>query len=398
MSATATAPVKKEETAAKEKQEFKFPLPVHPLANKFPMLSGERQKAFQAKVQSAGRITDAVVIIRKGSEIGFGNTYDGPDAILDGRNRTMNGILSGIKWDDIPQRDYSLTKDGPVEEFIDRTNGVGRRHLTEQELTLAAADLSKELFNREKEALEKDKKVFSFVESALVTAPPAPASKPATEADSKKPAAKKAKAEKTVKAKRLSHEAREKAAKQLGVSVDSVKKAASIQSHPDLVDKYKAGTISLDLAAREAAARKAAESAKKNATSIVEQRKESLTYLSTTFGKTNAFVQRVVSKKIFGDESTGHKDLRAFCELKHENAIALIPLLWEGLTFKAAQEIYAGKPDASWSANDLRLLALSKGLGRDGKTVKSFTFGDVSFTVEITKTDAAASKALVTRV
>lgn len=354
------------------------PLESHELADKLPMIEGPALKQFDEQVKKDGRITHAIVIVRKGDDIGFGRKHEGPDKIIAGRNRIVVALDNGIKWDDIPKRDFDVTKDGPIEQFVLREDVTGRRHLDGPQRALIAAALSKTL-------LEQEKKV----KAAGVTA----AAGDTTDADTGK------KGDKPKDGGRKSHDARKKAAKALDVSEDAVKKANAISPYKDLVDAVQKKTMSLDAAAQEAATRRNAEKAKKKEKQLVDERKDAIQSLKETYGEKNLFVARVTSGKIFGkpnEDLKGHKDLLTFVELTTAQQKAFMPLLFEGLSLKEAQELQASKPEQDWTARELTNYAILNGLGSKAES-KKFDFDGCIVEVSLNREQTTAIKAITSK-
>ena len=354
----------------------KCPLGTHPLADMLPMLDDKQVKDFVETIEVNGKIHTPIVILRSGSPIGDSRTYTGPDSIIDGRNRVKYGMHSGIKWDDIPNRDYLLSEDGPVGQFVVREGIKGRRHLDDISRAICASNLAKE------------------IAASLKAAEPKAAPKPAAD----KPAATPGDSAEAgpVKTKRISHEAREQAAKQLGISVDAVKKATAYGKHEDLTKAVKSGKMSQDAAAAEAARRRQQDSEAKHEQRIIAKRKEALAYIKNTFGDESVFLKKVQSKKSLGDnEKNGPKALETFIELKLENQRAIIPLLIDGLTLTEAQAIFAQQPSIDATAQTLIHRAITQQLAVKESVV--FRFGDYSITVSATKDELRNLKRLVTK-
>lgn len=359
------------------------PIAAHPLANTLPMLKGEDAKAFQATIAEQG-IHTPVVIIQTGTPTGHNRNHDGEPQVLGGRNRIKFGLEQGISWADIPKRDYSLATDGTPEEFILREDINGRRHLTpDQRAQFAAKSLeaTTEAIRIEREA------------AAKAEAEKNPAAEPqpgdSAEADPKK----KAKAEKQ---ERPSHEARKKVAKEAGVSEDAVKKALAYGKYDDLVEAVNDGKLSADAAAKQASERKAAASAKKHEERLRDERKAALTYLKSTFGEDSIFTKSVVSKKIFGDEKRGHKDLALFIELKLSEQQAIIPLLVDGLTLKESFTTTETAVDETTTILDAINHHVANGLGTKKQTV-AFAIGDYTITIDVSPAEAKRIKGLITK-
>ena len=86
-------------------------LEFHPLANKYPLITGAAYDEFLASVKAAGKVRVPVVL------------YEGK--ILDGRNRYRAGTELGLK---VPTRDYAPALDGDdPEQFVENMND-DRRH------------------------------------------------------------------------------------------------------------------------------------------------------------------------------------------------------------------------------------------------------------------------------
>ncbi len=365
------------------------PYPAHPLCEQLPLIEGDRLKEFRETISSVGKVTTPVVVIKSGSDIGHGRKYDGPDAILDGRHRIINALDLGIKWEEIPVRLYSFDNDDTPESLALR-EVKGRRHIIDNiQRALLAANFAKGItaaITAEQEAAAEAKKAAKEAKKAAAaggTVEP----EPEPEAQPEEP-----------KGKRASHIAREQAAKEAGVSVDSVKKALSIQKHPDLVKAVENKKMSLEAANTEASRRRDVEKAQKNAEKIEGQRKGSIMLLKNTFGQNNAFVKRVVSGKIFGkptEDPKGHKDLLTFCELSVEQQRALIPLLYNAISFKDAQAVMSEKPDDTWSVRDVINHCIANGLD---KASTDFDFGGEIVSITIDKSRAKEIKTLISKV
>lgn len=364
------------------------PYPAHPLCEQLPLIEGEKLAEFRETIKSVGKVTTPVVVIKSGSDIGHGRKYEGPDAILDGRHRVINALDLGIKWEEIPVRFYSFDNDDTPESLALR-EVKGRRHIIDTiQRALLAANFAKGItaaITAEQEAAAEAKKAAKEAKKATVAA--GGTVEPEPEAQPEEP-----------KGKRASHIAREQAAKEAGVSVDSVKKAQSIQKHPDLVKAVEGKKMSLEAANTEASRRRDVEKAQKNAEKIEGQRKDSLMLLKNTFGQNNAFVKRVVSGKIFGkptEDPKGHKDLLTFCELSVEQQRALIPLLYNSISFKDAQAVMSEKPDDTWSVRDVISHVIANGFD---KASTDFDFGGEIVSITIDKSRAKEIKTLISKV
>lgn len=365
------------------------PLDAHPLADILPLLKGEPAEAFAATIREQG-IHTPVVILQTGSDIGHGRRHEGAPLILGGRNRVKFGMESGIAWDDIPKRDYDLALDGTPEEFITREDINGRRHLTPEQLAQFGAKLLKArtaAITAERKAAEE-----AQAEADKLNPPPAPV---VTEGDSAEAGpAKKSKKKGAAKEEvRASHEARQEIADQLGVPVDSVKKASAISKYPDLEQAVADGKLSMDAANKQASERRNAELAKKHATRIKEARMSSITYLKNSFGAESPFTKAVVKKDIFGDEGRGHKDLAIFIELSFEQQLALIPLLYDGLSMKDALNTYETVPTFDSTVLETINHAVSNGL-IESKTPFALEFGDYTVTITPSKPELKRLKEL----
>lgn len=359
----------------------KCPLPSHPLADELPMLDKDRAADFRKTIEVDGKVHTPIVIVRKGANIGLGRVYDGPDAIITGRQRTVQALELGIPWEDnarLPKRDFDLAADGPtIENFVLREDVHGRRHLDDPARAIIAANLAKQL----QAELEKGKKDVAAADAAASSAVKGDKPAAAKKGDNKRP----------------SHEARKQAAKTLNVSEDSVKKAQLVSKHDDLAEKLKAKKITLDAAYKQATERRDAAKAKSQAEKIQNERKDSILYLRNTFGEKSLFVGDVIKRKVFGDERHGHRDLMLFVELPLANQRAVIPLLMDRKTLKEANEVYVAKDvDQSWSVEELIHRAVVTGLGPKTDS-KTFEVGEFKVTVTTSKDNLKRLEQLVTK-
>lgn len=351
------------------------PLDAHPLADILPLLKGEPAEAFAATIREQG-IHTPVVILQTGSDIGHGRRHEGAPLILGGRNRVKFGMESGIAWDDIPKRDYDLALDGTPEEFITREDINGRRHLTPEQL----AQFGAKLLKARTAAITAERKANEEAQAELDKLNPTP-EPVATEGDSAESGPAKKKKKSAAKEEvRASHEARQEIAADLGVSEDAVKKASAVAKHEDLEKAVADGTLSLDAAYKQASDRRAADQAKKHDKRIKEARMSSITYLKNSFGAESPFTKAAVKKDIFGDEGRGHKDLAIFIELSFEQQLALIPLLYDGLSMKDALNVYETAPTFDSTVLETINHAVSNGL-IESKTPFALEFGDYTVTI-----------------
>lgn len=366
----------------------KCPLPAHPLANELPMLEPKAAAKFRETVELDGKIHTPIVIVRNGADIGLGRKYDGPDAIITGRQRTVQALEIGIPWEDdtrLPKRDFNVATDGPtIEQFVLREDVNGRRHLDPAQRAIIAANLAKVL--------------LAEIEKEQASKPSDNASDAAAVADSGVSGkTKDGKAKDQDGKKRASHEAREKAAKTLNVSVDAVKKASLVNKYNDLAEALKQKTIKLDAAYKQACERRDTEKAKAQQTKHQNERKDAILCLRNTFGEKSLFVDAVIKKKVFGDEKHGHRDLLLFNELPLANQRAVIPLLLDRKSLKEANEIYAAKDvGPEWSVEDLIHRAITGGLG--AKDEKAFSVGEFTVTVSTSKDNLKRLVQLVSKV
>lgn len=371
------------------------PLDSHPLADILPILKGEPAEAFALTIREQG-VKTPIVILQTGSAIGHGRFHEAAPLILGGRNRVKFGMESGIPWDAIPKRDYDLASDGTPEEFVTREDINGRRHLTPEQLALFGGKMLKArtaAIQAEREAAEAAQAEADKLNPPIVEV--------VTEGDSAEVGAETAPAKKSKKSKkkameevRASHEARKDIASNLGVSEDSVKKGAAVEKHKDLASAVADGSLSLDAAYKQASERKAAELAKKHDKVRKEERAANLTYLKNTFGAESPFTKAVASKKVFGDESRGHKDFAMFIELTFEQQLALIPLLYDGLTMKEALNVYETVPTFESTVLEAVNYTVANGLV-DSKTGSiSLDFGDYSVTITASKDETKRLKGL----
>lgn len=371
------------------------PLDSHPLADILPILKGEPAEAFALTIREQG-IKTPIVILQTGASIGHGRFHEAAPLILGGRNRVKFGMESGIPWDTIPKRDYDLTTDGTPEEFVTREDINGRRHLTPEQLALFGGKMLKArtaAIQAEREAAEAAQAEADKLNPPVVDEPSAPLG----EGDSAEAGADTKPAKKGKKAKtdvRASHEARKDIASNLGVSEDSVKKGAAVEKHKDLAAAVADGSLSLDAAYRQASDRKAADLAKKHDKVRKEERAANLTYLKNTFGADSPFTKAVTAKKVFGDESRGHKDFAMFTELTFEQQLALIPLLYDGLTMKQALNVYETVPTFESTVLDAVNYTVANGLVDSKTGTISLEFGDYTVTIAASKDESKRLKGL----
>lgn len=367
------------------------PLDSHPLADILPILKGEPAEAFALTIREQG-VKTPIVILQTGANIGHGRFHEAAPLILGGRNRVKFGMESGIPWETIPKRDYDLATDGTPEEFVSREDINGRRHLTPEQLALFGGKMLKArtaAIQAERDAAEAAQAKADKLNPPVVDQPRAPLG----DGDSAEagPAKKSKKSKSDVRA---SHEARKDIASNLGVSEESVKKGAAIEKHKDLAAAVADGSLSLDAAYKQASERKAADLAKKHDKRIKEERTSNLQYLKTTFGADSPFTKAVTAKKVFGDESRGHKDFAMFIELTFEQQEALIPLLYDGMTMKQALNVYETFPTFESTVLDTVNFVVANGLV-DSKTGSiSLEFGDYTVTVAASKDESRRLKGL----
>lgn len=367
------------------------PLDSHPLADILPILKGEPAEAFALTIREQG-VKTPIVILQTGANIGHGRFHEAAPLILGGRNRVKFGMESGIPWETIPKRDYDLATDGTPEEFVSREDINGRRHLTPEQLALFGGKMLKArtaAIQAERDAAEAAQAKADKLNPPVVDQPRAPLG----DGDSAEagPAKKSKKSKSDVRA---SHEARKDIASNLGVSEESVKKGAAIEKHKDLAAAVADGSLSLDAAYKQASERKAADLARKHDKRIKEERTSNLQYLKTTFGADSPFTKAVTAKKVFGDESRGHKDFAMFIELTFEQQEALIPLLYDGMTMKQALNVYETFPTFESTVLDTVNFVVANGLV-DSKTGSiSLEFGDYTVTVAASKDESRRLKGL----
>lgn len=365
------------------------PLDVHPLANLLPMIKGDAANRFKALVQEQG-VHTPIVILQTGSPVGNGRIHEGAPLILAGRNRVKHGLNCGIAWDTIPKRDYDLTVDGAIEEFTDREDVGGRRHLSPDDLAIYGGKLLK----IRTAAIDAEREAARLAQAEL-DKQSEPQPEVVTEGDSAEVGATKQAAKKKAKKteERASHEARKDIAESLDISEDAVKKGAAVAKHEDLSAAVADGTLSLDAAYKQASDRRAADQAKKHATRIKEARMSSITYLKSTFGAESPFTKSVIKKDVFGDEGRGHKDLAIFIELSFEQQMALIPLLYDGLSMKDALNVYETAPTFDSTVLETINHAVSNGL-IESKTPFALEFGDYTVTITPSKPELKRLKEL----
>lgn len=392
----------------------KAPIKVHYMAAVLPLLDGEKEAKFrQTLFTEDGKlnIEQPVVIIRDGADIGFGRKQKG-DELLDGRNRTISAINGGAEWEVIPKRDYDFTKDGTPEDYVRKHNVDGRRHLTDAIRAIYAARDAKEMARVYKERDEELAKLAPKVGDSAEGKPAAGAAG-AVEGDAGAGGETTVTETNTTTTKKgakkdsdkHSHQARNEAAAKHGVSVHAIKQATAFDKYDDLTAAVAAGKMQPHEAASEAANRRAAEAAKRHETKIATERKEILVRLKGTFGESNAFVKRVISKKIFGDEKVGHRQLKAFDALEPAAQRALIPGLFAGKDLKALQELVITKKGDittdAWTLQDLADIAIVNGLGwSKDKESKEYVveIGDFTFTVTVNDAEAKNLATLISKV
>ncbi len=304
-----------------DKVVLPFDLKAHEYADLLPLASGKSRDQLLASLSTGFDHNHPIVLI------------DG--LVLDGRNRLILGAESGLKKENFTFREFNPKTDGEDALAFVRRENLDRRHLGEGHLSLIAANIAKIIAEKLKE------KVKATSEE----------SKPPTGAEVAKPVA---------KAKVPSHIAREQAAKETGVSTDSVKKAQLIAKHPDISKQLEDQKISLDAAYQEAVRRRDAEKEKANATKIKEERKKLLATIANDLGTDHQLVKAATRGSILRE----HRELKVFGELPKAQKLSIAPLVIQNIQIKDALKVTSKAPDLKSSLDDFvnwSLVQLAKG-------------------------------------
>lgn len=298
-------------TTTEDKVVLPFGLKAHEYADLLPLASGKSRDQLLASL-SNGFDKNHPIVLTNG-------------LVLDGRNRLILGAESGLKKEDFTFREFNPTTDGEDALAFVRRENLDRRHLGEGHLSLIAANIAKLIA----EKLKKQAKVTSEE------------STPPTGAEVTKPVKSAAKVP--------SHVAREQAAKETGVSTDSVKKAQLIAKYPDIAKQLEGQKISLDAAYQEAVRRRDDEKAKKDAGKLKEERKTIIATITKELGADHQLVKAATRGSILKE----HRELKVFGELPKAQKLGIAPLVIQNIPIKDALKITSKAPDLTSTVDDL---------------------------------------------
>lgn len=307
------------------KKELPFGLKAHEYAEFLPITEGRARDLIFEDIKANG-IKKPVVLIR--------------GKVLDGRNRLLMAHEIGLKKEDIPFREFNPTLDGDPLEFVKREN-VLHRHLSEGQLSLIAANIAKEIAKQIKENkanVSEEAKVPTGNTGAKDAEGNSGTGNGESSGDS-------AEDKKSVP----SHEARKKAAKKMGVSEDSVKKASLIGKYPELKTKLEAGQISLDAAYQEACRLRDAQKEKDNAKKIKAERAEIIAAIAKQLGEDSQIVSAIKKGSILKD----HKELKAFNELDKNLKNKIAVLIIQKISVRNAVKIASDTPAGGHTVDEL---------------------------------------------
>lgn len=299
-----------------------FGLIAHEFADKLPLMEGNARNITLDSIKKDGVMKP--IVLYKGK-------------VADGRNRLILADEAGIQKESIPTREFGSdpTDGDDLLTFVLREN-LARRNLTEGHLGLLAASISKEIAASMKEKVSEEAKPDRGNGNGK-TIPETPQ-------------------------KRISHAAREEAAKVTGTSVDNVKKSQLIAQYPELAAKVESKAISLNAAYEEARRLRDAEKASKDASKRKAERAECLTAIAKDLGEDSSLLAAVKRGQLLSGPDK-HKDLLMFTELPKTEKIKLAPLIIQKMSVKDALRVSSTEPNFESTILDAINFAIVNGVG-----------------------------------
>jgi hypothetical protein len=315
----------------------------HPVAARFPMLSGDDMKEIVASMTATGFDEEQPIIL-------FNNQ------VLDGRNRLFAALEAEIKP---VYRQFNPAIDGnSLIELVIRRN-IKRRHLSPSVRAALAAEmiplLNEELKNPPASSAPAaaPANVVEFPQAG--DAPPPVTVEAPTFGDDNSVAA--------------------KAAKMFGAGKTNTKLAKALQEKaPDLFTKVLEGEMTVNAAKKEFEAREAARRAEQGGAKEQLERNAALTAISETYGAEHEFTKAAHKKRVLKK----HDELLSFSGLPKAEGLKVIPLMLQKWSLSKAQKYLAAELTADMTLQDFIAAGIARGKGSISFTVEGWKITAVS--------------------